>query len=188
MTNYHVLKINENDELETNGNNVRLNFGCFSLDHGKETAPKSFRLDSQKPILASSPIEKLDYVLLQIEDSFSQVLNSKYISIKPAQCNESVSLSETDGINILQHPNGESMKLSISCDGITGVYPQSGLVQYINKTAGGSSGSPCFNENGNLVALHHAQRSKSFGTIREGILFSSIYQDLIQKSILLNSN
>lgn len=74
----------------------------------------------------------------------------------------------------------------ITCDGITGVYPNSGLVQYINKAAGGSSGSPCFNENGELVALHHAQRSKSFGTIREGILFSSIYHNLEQKSIKLN--
>jgi len=70
------------------------------------------------------------------------------------------------------------MKLSISCDGITGVYADRGLVQYVNKTSGGSSGSPCFNENWHLVALHHAQRAKSFGSIREGILFSSIYPEI----------
>lgn len=186
LTNYHVLKVNEDDNIETYAKNVRLNFGCFSLDDGKETTSKSFYLDTQKPILASSPVSKLDYVLLQIESDLTQTLNLDDNKITPTQWNINTNLSKTEGINILQHPNGESMKLSITCDGITGVYPQSGLVQYINKTAGGSSGSPCFNEQGQLVALHHAQRSRYFGTIREGILFTSIYQDLAQKSIHLN--
>ncbi|MCZ2207665.1 effector-associated domain EAD1-containing protein [Cylindrospermopsis raciborskii] len=185
LTNYHVLKSNDNDDLQVNAKNIRLNFGCFGLDNGQETSSKSFRLNSQKPILAFSPVKELDYVLLQLEDAFTQVLNSEDGLIKPAQ-HSSIALCESDGINILQHPNGESMKLSISCDGITGVYPNSGLVQYINKTSGGSSGSPCFNENGELVALHHAQRSKYFGTIREGILFTSIYNDLLKKSVKLN--
>jgi V8-like Glu-specific endopeptidase len=185
LTNYHVVERNDNDDLEVNAKNIRLNFGCFSLDNGKETSSKSFRLNSQEPIVASSPVKDLDYVLLQLEDTFTQALNSEDGLIKPAK-HSSIALFESDGINILQHPNGESMKLSISCDGITGVYPNSGLVQYINKTSGGSSGSPCFNENGELVALHHAQRSKYFGTIREGILFTSIYNDLLKKSVKLN--
>ncbi|WP_202220571.1 effector-associated domain EAD1-containing protein [Okeania sp. KiyG1] len=183
LTNYHVLKLNDKDNPELNTKNVRLNFGCFSLNDGRETQSKSFLLDSENPIIASSPVAELDYILLQLEEAFIQTLNSDDTTIKPAQWETNISLSETDSINILQHPNGESMKLSITCDGITGIYPNSGLVQYINKTTGGSSGSPCFNENGELVALHHAQRSKSFGTIREGILFSSIYYDLAQKSI-----
>ena len=186
LTNYHVLKVKGHDNLEANAQNIQLNFGCFSLDDENETASKSFRLNSQVPILASSPIEKLDYVLLQVEESLAQALNQEDTKIKPAKLDVNVTLSESDGINILQHPSGESMKLSITCDGITGVYPNSGFVQYINKTAGGSSGSPCFNEKGELVALHHAQRSKSFGTIREGILLSSIYHDLAQKSIQVN--
>ncbi|MGK7954660.1 MAG: effector-associated domain EAD1-containing protein [Crocosphaera sp.] len=185
LTNYHVLKIND-DDLEVNAKKVNLNFGCLSLNDGQETLSKTFRLDSQQPILASSPIEKLDYVLLQVEEGLTQVLNQEYTPIKPANLDFHVTLSKSDGLNILQHPNGESMKLSITCDGITGVYPNSGIVQYINRTAGGSSGAPCFNENGELVALHHAQRSKSFGTIREGILLSSILHDLAQKSVQIN--
>ncbi len=74
------------------------------------------------------------------------------------------------------------MKVSISRDGITGVYQERGLIQYVSKTEPGSSGSPCFDENWNLVALHHAQRDRMFssirGTIREGILFNSIYQEI----------
>lgn len=187
LTNYHVIKCNDDDDLEANAKNIKLHFGCFSLEDGKETPSKLFRLNAEKPIIAFSPVEKLDYVLLQLEDTFTQALNSEEPMIKPAQYSN-IDLSESDGINILQHPNGESMKLSITCDGITGVYPNSGLVQYINKTSGGSSGSPCFNENGELVALHHAQRSKSFGTIREGILLNAIYKDLLQKSIPIKLN
>jgi hypothetical protein len=40
---------------------------------------------------------------------------------------------------------------------------------------------PCFDENWYLVALHHAQKAKTFGSIREGILFANIYQDIIKK-------
>jgi V8-like Glu-specific endopeptidase len=186
LTNYHVVKRNDNDDLEANAKNIRLNFGCFSLKDGKETSSKMFYLNAQQPILAFSPVNELDYVLLQLEDTFIQALNAEEAMIKPTQFSNNINISERDGINILQHPNGESMKLSITCDGITGVYPNSGLVQYINKASGGSSGSPCFNEKGELVAIHHAQKSKSFGTIREGILLSHIYKDLEQKSIQIN--
>ena len=62
------------------------------------------------------------------------------------------------------------MKVALSCNGVVDVDANSGKIQYVNKTAGGSSGSPCFNEDWELVALHHAERSRSFGSIREGIL------------------
>ena len=177
LTNYHLLKLDESDDLQANALNTLLHFGCFTAEDGTETEGQSFSLDRQKPILHSSPTEKLDYVLLQVDNSISSTKE-----IKPAQWEINNSLVSRMGINLLQHPEGESMKLSISCDGITGVYPERGLVQYVNRTAVGSSGSPCFDENWKLVALHHAERSRSFGSIREGILLSSIYQEI--KSLL----
>ncbi|MDJ0580693.1 effector-associated domain EAD1-containing protein [Crocosphaera sp.] len=173
LTNYHVLRPSEEDSLETNALNTVLKFGCFTSDMGQETEGKSFKLDKETPILCFSKTENLDYVLLQIEPLISQ--DKK---IKPARWSPQKLPMEKMGINVLQHPEGDSMKLSISQDGVTGVYQQNGLVQYVNKTSLGSSGSPCFDENWFLVALHHAQRAKTFGTIREGILFSSIYQEI----------
>jgi endonuclease G len=67
------------------------------------------------------------------------------------------------------------MEVTPNDNGITGIYQSEGLIQYVTRTQGGSSGSPCFNEDWKVVALHHAERAKSFGTIREGILFSAIY-------------
>jgi endonuclease G len=173
LTNYHVFQPTETDNLETNALNAVLKFGCLTSDNGLETQGKSFQLDRQKPILCFSKTDDLDYVLLQVEAKITQEKE-----IKPARWEVNKLPIAKMGISVLQHPEGDSMKLSISQDGITGVYQNSGLVQYVNKTALGSSGSPCFDENWYLVALHHAQRARSFGTIREGILFASIYQEI----------
>ena len=173
LTNYHVLKFDESADMEANALEAILRFGCFSTKDGKETEGQVFQLDRLNPILDSSPVEKLDYVLLQLITSIQGLTD-----VTPAVWNESDRLEPRRGINLLQHPQGESMKLSISSSGITGVYPERGLVQYVNKTAGGSSGAPGFNEDWQLVALHHAERARSFGSIREGILFSSIYREI----------
>jgi endonuclease G len=173
LTNYHIFKYNEEDDIKTNALNAILKFGCLTSDNGLETQGKSFQLDRQNPILCFSKTEDLDYVLLQVESKIAQATE-----IKPARCDSHKLPIEKKGIIVLQHPEGDSMKLSISQDGIIGVYKNSGLVQYVNKTAVGSSGSPCFDENWYLVALHHAQKARTFGSIREGILFASIYQEI----------
>lgn len=159
--------------MQTNALNAVLHFGYFTSDSGNETQGAVFKLDRQNPILHFSHTYKLDYVLLQVEDS---ILQAK--EIQPAPWNAHNLPVEGMGMSLLQHPEGQTMKLSISRDGVTGVYQERGLVQYVNKTALGSSGAPCFDEDWKLVALHHAQRAKTFGTIREGILFSSIYQEI----------
>jgi endonuclease G, mitochondrial len=173
LTNYHVFQPNEEDNIQENARNAVLKFGCFTSDNGVENSGNLFKLDKQKPILRFSKTEHLDYILLQVESKINQEKD-----IKPARWDGRKLPIEKMGISVLQHPEGDSMKLSISQDGITGVYHNSGLVQYVNKTALGSSGSPCFDEDWYLVALHHAQRGKTFGTIREGILFSAIYQEI----------
>lgn len=173
LTNYHVFQHTEEENKEKTARNTVLKFGCFTSDNGFENSGNLFKLDDQKPILRFSKTEHLDYILLQVESKINQEKD-----IKPARWDGKKLPIEKMGISVLQHPEGDSMKLSISQNGITGVYHNSGLVQYINKTALGSSGSPCFDEDWCLVALHHAQRAKTFGTIREGILFAAIYQEI----------
>ena len=172
LTNYHVLKPDESADMQANALDAILRFGRFSAENGKETDGQTVQLDRLKPILHSSPVGKLDYALLQLDR------NTQAADIKPALWDISDRLEPRMGLNLLQHPEGDSMKISISSDAVTGVYQESGLVHYVNKSAGGSSGSPCFNESGRLVVLHHAQRSKSFGLIREGILFSAIFREI----------
>ncbi|NEQ39558.1 MAG: trypsin-like peptidase domain-containing protein [Okeania sp. SIO3I5] len=173
LTNYHLLCLEEEKDSTLNTDNLILKFGCYSSESGYETQGYTFQLDSQTPILSSSHTNKLDYLLLQVEPKILQVSD-----IKPAPWDIDVLPQRRMGINILQHPEGDSMKIAISSNGVREVYENIGLIQYVSRTSGGSSGSPCFNEDWEVVALHHAQRAGSFGKICEGILFRSIYQEI----------
>ena len=63
---------------------------------------------------------------------------------------------------------------------MTGTYQEKGLIQYVTTAAGGSSGSPCFSDDWKVVALHHAQQARAFGSIREGILMGPILERIQQ--------
>ena len=176
LTNYHVLQEHDSplEDLISSAHNILLRFGYFTAKGGGTTDGQTFRLDQDNPIVECSPTNKLDYALLRVENKIS-----KASKVREAECDFESSLSEGMDLTILQHPEGETMKLAASKDGIARILPN-GLVQYANKAAGGSSGSPCFNEDWKVVALHHAERSRPVGAIREGILLSSIYPEIKQ--------
>jgi len=66
------------------------------------------------------------------------------------------------------------MKLALNTNGVTWVDPKLVKIQYTTKVENGSSGSPCFDENWDLVALHHA----GAGSKGEGILLQTIFQQI----------
>lgn len=172
LTNYHVL-YSEATDTKINPSDIILRFGCFTSATGNETEGQTFKLVNDKPILKSSSTQQLDYVLLQVEDSITQATD-----IAPADCDFDNLPEKKMALNILQHPEGASMKIAISSNAIANIFPDSGLIQYVTKTSPGSSGSPCFNQDWQVVALHHAQRATHFGSIREGILLNSIYKQI----------
>jgi hypothetical protein len=57
---------------------------------------------------------------------------------------------------IIQHPSGTPMKLAMDLEATMTVNANGTRVTYQTGTEGGSSGSPCFNQLWDLVALHHA--------------------------------
>lgn len=182
LTNYHVLTENDKpdgtlrDRIDVNANldDIVLRFGCFSSEVSGETIGQTFKLSSN-PIKKLSPTRNLDYVLLEVEDRILQCSD-----VRPVDLDYDKLPNKRDGINILQHPNGQTIKLALSRNGVIEINENNGIIQYASKTAGGSSGSPCFNENWQVVALHHAMKSKSFGVACEGILLAAIYRDAIQ--------
>lgn len=56
---------------------------------------------------------------------------------------------------IVQHPDGSPLKLAFDTQSIIGVNANGTRVRYATNTDAGSSGSPCFNMDWALVALHH---------------------------------
>ncbi len=89
---------------------------------------------------------------------------------------------------IVQHPDAQTLKLSIDTQGIIGINKNGTRVKYRTNTEGGSSGSPCFNINWELVALHHlGDPNYSFGytpTYNQGIPFNAIYTLLKRRNLL----
>ena len=56
---------------------------------------------------------------------------------------------------ILQHPGGRSMKLAFDTDAVVGENANGTRLRYRTNTEPGSSGAPCLDGRGRLVALHH---------------------------------
>lgn len=57
-------------------------------------------------------------------------------------------------VNIIQHPGGGQKQLSFAANMVA--FVGAGRVQYLTDTLPGSSGSPVFDTDWNLVALHHS--------------------------------
>jgi len=56
---------------------------------------------------------------------------------------------------IAQHPDGSPMKFAFDTDSVIGLAGEGRRVRYKTNTEHGSSGSPCFDIDWTLVALHH---------------------------------
>lgn len=63
-------------------------------------------------------------------------------------------ITRGDLVNIIQHPGGGPKQLGLSFDVVA--FVGEGRLQYLSDTLPGSSGSPVFDKDWNLVALHHS--------------------------------
>lgn len=79
---------------------------------------------------------------------------------------------------IVQHPSAQPMKVALDTDAVIGLNSQRTRVTYTTNTERGSSGSPCFTQNWNLVALHHSGDPNWQPTWNEGIPIALVAQDL----------
>src|SRR6266404_5212614 len=170
LTNYHVLEDPDTpgDDKNANTANAVLEFKYFSKAEGEEEKSQEFKL-APNPIVDFSIVPELDFVLLRVEDAIANVPD-----IKPLKYKE-VGPSADKSLNIIQHPDGGPLKFAFSGNGVTGRYDD-GRIQYTSRASGGSSGSPCFNDNWELIALHHAERSTIRGVRREGLQFDHIFR------------
>ncbi len=176
LTNYHVLAPYPDSDPNAYLKNIVLHFGYLTSPQGEQMQGQKFKL-ADNPIVSSSPDDELDYALLKVEDSILMADN-----LQPVQVNNKRLPSEGMGIKLLHHPAGQTMKIALTPNGITGIYKQEGLIQYLSDTSGGSSGCPCFNDDWQVVAIHHAQKSGTFGIYCEGILLSNIHEHIAKNS------
>ncbi len=202
LTNYHVMKpIIDNPAL---AGAVKLRFDYKIYSNGTKSdgvlaslhptkwltdfseyspAERQGRTPDQPPPTA----DQLDYALLKL----SAALGDEPINPKAPQSpkrgwvrvpDNAPAITPHMPLYILQHPNRAPLKLAMDTDAVTGLNANQTRVKYATNTEPGSSGSPCFDQDWKLVALHH-YGDESFGhpPFNQGIPVTLIRQRLTDK-------
>jgi V8-like Glu-specific endopeptidase len=131
-----------------------------------------------------SPMEELDYAYIKIKDNPSNPLSQwGYLEI------DAFSEPRIDQpVNIIQHPLGQSKQIALTANKIISI--DNHKLFYQTDTERGSSGSPVFNNEWKVVALHHAGITEEDGGLvinsktgerrgaNEGILIKHIVQHI----------
>lgn len=133
--------------------------------------------------------DELDYALLQVDGTPGDDVIGKaeravgdipargFIEIPSAM----YAFEPDTAIFILQHPQAAPLKLAIETRSVVRVNANHTRVRYRTNTEPGSSGSPCFNSNWDLVALHHSGDPQEMPTYNEGIPISTIRSLILQR-------
>ena len=177
MTNHHVMRsIIDKPEDRTN---VRFRFDYKVMEDGDtinsgtvyRLAAKDWLISASEPSPldevvdtngAVPEVNQLDYAIVQLNGKPGNLPVG--VDAKPgAPPRKWIKLSKDPyefdpdtALYIVQHPQGEPLKLCLDTEAIISVNSNRTRVRYRTNTEGGSSGSPCFNKDWQLVALHHA--------------------------------
>lgn len=92
-----------------------------------------------------------------------------------------MTIARGDRVNIIQHPRGRRKEIAIHDNEV--LYVMDKVIHYRTDTEPGSSGSAVFNNDWDLVALHHAGWSDAgAAATNEGIRMAAIVAHLISRS------
>ena len=174
LTNYHVVESILDGEKDAK--DVTLQFDYKVSAGGARTPGYEVRLHSTQPILDQSryaPCEEvngppgnptedeLDYALLQLEravgmEKFTPDEHSKprprgWITLPDTL----PTLALSAPLAIVQYPDGGPLKFTFDTDSYEGPTACRTRLRYSTNTEPGSSGSPVFDFQWNIVALHH---------------------------------
>jgi endonuclease G, mitochondrial len=144
LTNNHVLQSAE----EAGRAHVEFNFQS-GLD-GRSLQPVAFVL---RPELFFVTSRELDFSVVAVADqNEAGIALSGFGWLRMIEQEGKAIKGEL--VNIIQHPNGEPKQLALRENRIVDVLKH--YLQYETDTAPGSSGSPVFNDQWEVVALHHS--------------------------------
>lgn len=121
------------------------------LGEGAPQAGAAFKLEPGKFFLAE---QALDYALVAVAPSGSAGRTLGEFGFNRLIDNDTDLITKGQFANIIQHPSGQPKQLAFRQNEIVGKVDD--FLQYRADTAPGSSGAPVFNDQWQVVALHHA--------------------------------
>lgn len=211
ITNYHVIepvlkKLAKAEKLILRFDYKRLEDGTtlnsgtvYSLDNAVSDDWLIASSPYSQADLANSPAgllprdEELDFALLKVKGKpATERISKSFEADAPLRGfleipETPVQIEPGEPVLILQHPEGDYLKLAIDTEAGLKYNDNHTRVHYTTNTLPGSSGSPCFNFHWRLVALHHAgdpnYSSLHKAEYNQGIPFSKIWEYLSKRGI-----
>jgi V8-like Glu-specific endopeptidase len=140
VTNNHVISSIED------ARRAKIWFNYQKTATGEDAPVEDFMLDPDDGF-ATSPMDGGDdWTAVRVKGD----ANARWGTLDLAES----SVKVNDFVNIIQHPKGESKKIALYHNIV--VFSDNSRVQYLTDTEPGSSGSPVFNSEWQIVALHHS--------------------------------
>jgi V8-like Glu-specific endopeptidase len=145
---------------------------------------------SVQELFFTSPFKKFDVTILrfdkQDEKEIRKKLTAKNVPLFTLS-NRNLQKDGNERIYIIGHPAGGTLQLSLQDNALLDF--EGRLLHYRTPTVGGSSGSPVFDSDWNLVGIHHAggnyirklNNERGMYQANEGIRISSIIEELKKK-------
>lgn len=125
---------------------------------------------------------KLDFTLVALNENVTKQKHLTDFGYLKMNQKEGTILPE-EYVSIIQHPKGGPKSVTLRENKVSGL--KENFIHYLTDTEPGSSGSPVFNDQWTLVALHHSgvpnPEIKDEWIANEGILISAIVNYLAKK-------
>lgn len=171
VTNHHVLE----NERQAESADVQFNYQQSAL--GLDLEPVNLKLAPDDGFRTSS---EDDWTLVKMKGDANAVWGA--IELTP------IDISKVERVNIIQHPSGGPKQVAIYHNIVA--YADDKRVQYLTDTLPGSSGSPVFDDQWRVVALHHSggwilePGTKTQVFRNEGININCVIEGLAQSGLV----
>ncbi len=184
LTNWHVVedarKAGAEAQMSCRFDYRRLSNGTIesglvvpvmAIEDERQCSPAELTAKPDDP--APKP-DELDYALLRLPPLPNPARGAIAMTGAPVQKDEA--------LIIVQHPRGDPVRFAIDTSAVE-AYKHAGLrLRYRTNTEAGSSGSPCFNMDFDLVALHHlGDPGRPPPTFNQGIPIAHVRSSIVAR-------
>jgi endonuclease G len=148
LTNRHVL-----GSADQAGSAIA-EFGYELLPDGRPAATEAFRLRPDLAFVTGDPADDfMDFALVAVEPASlagRPLADWGFLRLddRPGK------ITEGEWVTIIQHPSGAHKQVALRENRLIRKLTERPVLEYHSDTAPGSSGSPCFNDQWQVVALH----------------------------------
>mgnify|MGYP003552509824 FL=1 len=178
LTNNHVLENYDTAHFSVAQFNYEVDLDL------NERLKKSFRLKPERFFITD---QKLDFPLVAIEEVSEDGTKVSDFGFLPL-ISQTGKVLVGEYVSIIQHPSGEHKAVAIRENQILDVFDD--YIHYSTDTMPGSSGSPVYNDEWIVIALHHAgvpdPKNQTEFIANEGIRISAIIQFVVEQGASLN--